>query len=229
MCGRYALTLPHTAMTQLFDAVAANDLPPDAPRYNVCPTQPVPVITSQAGVRHLVPMRWGFVPHWYASPTDGPLLINARAETIADKPAFRAACRDRRCLVPATGFFEWTKDADGTRLPWYFHDPGGAPLVFAGVWQRWERAGQSLVTCAIVSTAAGPGMAEIHHREPVTLAPQDWALWLGEDGKGAARLMQAAPEGRLVRHRVSRRVNSNRAQGPDLIEPLDDPDLDGAD
>jgi putative SOS response-associated peptidase YedK len=165
-------------------------------------------------------MRWGFLPHWYKTPTDGPLLINARAETIAEKPAFRAACRERRCLIPATGFYEWTKDAEGTRWPWYFHDPSGAPLVFAGVWQDWERDGQRLTTCAIVSTAAGPAMSEIHHREPVTLAPDDWALWLGEDGKGAARLMTAAPTARIARHPVDRRVNSNRAEGPDLIAPV---------
>ena len=165
-------------------------------------------------------MRWGFVPQWYEVPTGGPLLINARAETIAQKPAFRDACRPRRCLIPATGFYEWTKTPDGTRLPWYFHDPSDAPLVFAGIWQNW--GAQAMSTCAIVSCAAGPTMAEIHHREPVTLAPQDWALWLGEEGKGAAPLMRAAPADRITRYRVSRAVNSNRAEGPELIEPLID-------
>ncbi len=219
MCGRFAITLPTDAMAQLFDAVPSNDLP-DPERYNVCPTTPIATVTSEGGTRRLRTMRWGFLPHWYQSPTDGPLLINARAETIAEKPAFRAACRERRCLIPATGFYEWTKDAEGTRWPWYFHDPSGAPLVFAGIWQDWERDGETLTTCAIVSTAAGPTMAEIHHREPVTLAPGDWALWLGEAGKGAARLMTAAPEGRIVRYRVDRAVNSNRASGPGLIEPV---------
>ena len=138
------------------------------------------------------------------------------------KPAFRAACRTRRCLIPATGFFEWTKTEDGTRLPWYFHDPSGAPLVFAGIWQFWGP--EAKPTCAIVSCAAGPVMAQVHHREPVTLAPDDWALWLGEAGPGAAPLMRLAPDGRMNRHRVSRAVNSNRAEGEALIDPLIDAD-----
>lgn len=221
MCGRYALTLPQDAMVQLFGAVPSNDLP-QGPRWNVCPTTQIPVVTSDVGGRRLVAMRWGFVPQWYDTPTDGPLLINARAETVAEKPAFRAACRERRCLIPATGFYEWTKADDGTRLPWYFHAPGDVPLVFAGIWQTWGTEAQP--TCAIVSCAAGPTMAEVHHREPVTLAPEDWPLWLGEAGKGAARLMRAAPEGRITRHRVARAVNSNRAEGPELIDPLIDED-----
>lgn len=219
MCGRFAITLPTEAMAQLFEATPSNDLP-EVERFNVCPTTQIAVVTSEGRARRLRPMRWGFVPHWYTSPTDGPLLINARAESIAEKPAFRAACRARRCLIPATGFYEWTKDAEGNRLPWYFYDPSGAPLVFAGIWQDWEQDGQALTSCAIVSTAAGPTMAEVHHREPVTLAPQDWPLWLGEAGKGAAVLMTAAPEARIARHRVDMAVNSNRASGPALIEEI---------
>ena len=223
MCGRYALTLPHDAMVQLFGAVPSNDLP-EGPRWNVCPTMQVPVVTAGGGVRRLVSMRWGFLPRWYATPTGGPLIINARAETVAEKPAFRAAVRERRCLIPATGFYEWTEAADGSRLPWYFHPVDEAALAFAGLWQDWGP--DALATCAIVSCAAGPTMAEIHHREPVTLAEADWPLWLGEaDGK-AAPLMRAAPAGRIARHRVGRQVNSNRAEGPELTDPLieeDDP------
>ena len=220
MCGRYALTLPHEAMVQLFAAAPSNDLP-EGPRFNVCPTTQVPVVTAAEGERRLRPMRWGFLPHWYKSPTDGPLLINARAETVAEKPAFRTAIRERRCLIPATGFYEWTK-ADGKRLPWYFHPREGEALAFAGLWQDWGP--EDLPTCAIITCAAGPTMAEIHHREPVTLDPADWALWLGEAGHGAATRMRAAPEGRLTRHRVSTKVNPNRVEGPDLIEPLIDED-----
>ncbi|MFO6463136.1 SOS response-associated peptidase [Jannaschia sp. KMU-145] len=214
MCGRYALTLPHDAMAQAFAAKPANDLP-DIPNYNVCPTVQVPVVVAG---RRLVSMRWGFLPHWYDTPTDGPLIINARAETIAEKPAFRAAVRERRCLVPATGFYEWTKGSDGARLPWYFHPVEVEMLVFAGIWQDW--GADRVPTCAIVSCAAGPTMAEIHHREPVTLDPADWGLWLGEEGTGAAPLMRAAPEGRIARYRVAPTVNSNRATGPELIDPL---------
>jgi putative SOS response-associated peptidase YedK len=213
------MTHPSDAMARLFDAAPSNDLP-EVPRYNICPTQAVAVVTADGGSRRLRPMRWGFLPHWYKTPTDGPLLINARAETIAEKPAFRAACRERRCLVPVTGFYEWTKGEDGARLPWYFTPADGSPLVLAGVWQDWSRGEDAFTTLAIVTTAASPWMGETHHREPVSLAPEDWAKWLGEEGHGAATLMQAAPEGRYARWRVDPRVNSNRAQGPELIEPI---------
>lgn len=218
MCGRYALTLPHEAMVQLFAATISNDLPP-VPRWNVCPTTQVPVVAAEGGGRRLRAMRWGFLPRWYKSPTDGPLLINARAETIAEKPAFRTACRERRCLIPATGFYEWTKDASGNRLPWHIRRPDGGPFAFAGIWQAWGP--DDAPSCAIVTCAAGPAMARIHHREPVTVAPEDWPLWLGEAGAGAAPLMRAAPDERFVRYRVDLAVNSNRAEGPELIEPLD--------
>lgn len=205
-------------MVQLFDAVPANDLP-EGPNYNVCPTNVIATVTG-GETRRLQPMRWGFIPHWYKTPSDGPLLINARAETVAEKPAFRNACRERRCLVPASGFYEWTKDAEGRRLPWYITRADGEAMVFAGIWQDWEREGESLRTCAIVTCAANDAMAQIHTRMPVVLAPEDWALWLGEEGKGAATLMRAAPEDALVWHRVDSAVNSNRASGPELIEPV---------
>ena len=131
MCGRFAITLPNDAMARLFAAQPANDLPP-VPNFNVCPTNPVHVVRAGAGGRRLVPMRWGFLPHWYKSASDGPLLINARAETLADKPAFRAASRARRCIVVASGFYEWTKTDAGQRLPWYIHRRDGAPLAFGG-------------------------------------------------------------------------------------------------
>jgi putative SOS response-associated peptidase YedK len=213
------MTHPTDAMARLFDAAPANDLP-DGPRYNICPTQPVGVVTSDAGRRRYRPMRWGFLPHWYKTPTGGPLLINARSETIAEKPAFRAACRERRCLIPATGFYEWTRDGDGNRLPWYIRPADGALLVLAGIWQEWARDDARHDTVAIVTCAAGRGLSHIHHREPVSLAPADWARWLGEDGKGAALLMTAAPADRYEAFRVDRAVNSNRAEGAALTLPL---------
>jgi len=165
-------------------------------------------------------MRWGFLPHWYKTPNGGPLLINARSETIATKPAFRAACRERRCLLPADGFYEWTKGADGARLPWYISRADGDPMVFAAVWQAWERDGLALSTCAIVTTEAAPDMATLHHRQPVVLEPESFPLWLGEAGHGAASLMRAAQDGTLRWHRVDVAVNSNRAQGPELVAAL---------
>ena len=222
MCGRFAITLPDDAMAQLFDAVPANDLP-QIPNYNVCPTNTVHTVTSDDGHRRLRPMRWGFLPHWYKTTSDGPLLINARAETIAEKPAFRAACRERRCLIPASGFYEWTKDEAGNRLPWFIHPVDDDIIAFAGVWQDWERGDEAYTTCAIVTTEANAPMSRIHHRMPVVLARDDWAKWLGEDGKGAATLMIPAPDDALAFHRVDPRVNSNRASGSDLVEPLKEP------
>ncbi len=215
------MTAPHSDMAQIFQAEPANDLP-NRPDYNICPTQSVGVVTPGIGgqARRYRPMRWGFVPSWYKTPTDGPLLINARSETIAQKPAFRQACRQRRCLIAASGFYEWTKSAEGQRLPWYFAACDGAPLVFAGIYQDWGQDHDHITTCAIVTCAASDWMSQTHHREPVVLAQGDWARWLGETSQKAAPLMRAAPDGFYTRWRVDPRVNSNRAQGADLIAPL---------
>ncbi|RMD49855.1 MAG: SOS response-associated peptidase [Alphaproteobacteria bacterium] len=222
MCGRFALTLPNEAMVRLFNARPANDLPP-VPRYNICPTTPIHTVRSAEDGRWLAPMRWGFIPHWYKSPDDGPLIINARAESLATRPAFREAARKRRCLIPASGFYEWEKAPDGKRLPWYIVPAEGEVMAFAGIWQDWTdpESGERLRTCAIVTTDAGPDIAHIHNRMPVIIAPDDWALWLGEAGKGAALLMRPAPAGSLRAWRVSRRVNARTAEGPELIEPLE--------
>lgn len=222
MCGRFAVTLPNDAMAQLFGAAPANDLP-QVPNFNVCPTAAIHVVYSDTDLRRLGAMRWGFLPHWYKAPNDGPLLINARAETIAEKPAFRAACRARRCLIPTAGFYEWNKDAEGNRLPWWITRRDGQPLVMAGVWQDWQGPdGDSLRCCAVVTTGASDDISAVHHRMPVILTEGQWGKWLGEEGHGAATLMQAAPDQTLQLHRVSRKVNSNRASGPELIEPFED-------
>ncbi|WP_339695250.1 SOS response-associated peptidase [Celeribacter baekdonensis] len=221
MCGRFANTLPSDAMAQLFDAAPANTLP-HVPNYNVCPTTDIHVIYRTDDHRRLVPMRWGFVPKWYKAPNDGPLLINARAETLADKPAFREACRVRRCLIPADGFYEWHRPEAGDKQPWFIQPAGEGPMVFAGIWQDWQQDGQRLSTCAMVTTEAQGRMVEIHHRIPVMVRPEHWAKWLGEEGHGAATLMCAAPDEALRFHRVSRAINSNRAVGPELIEELDE-------
>ncbi|MEW9920836.1 SOS response-associated peptidase [Marimonas sp. MJW-29] len=221
MCGRMAVTLPPDAMAQLFAAAPANDLPA-VPNYNVCPTNKVHIVTSdpERG-RQLGAMRWGFIPRWYKKPSDGPLLINARAETIAEKPAFRDAARQRRGLIVASGFYEWTKDAEGGRDPWYIFRRDDAPLAFAAVWQDWKTPeGEMMSTCAVVTTGANDKMQAIHHRMPVVLEQNDWPLWLGEAGKGAATLMRPAADDVLGWYRVDRAVNSNRASGAHLIRPL---------
>ncbi len=214
MCGRFTITHPNEALARLFDAGMGNDLPP-VPRFNVCPTTPVAVVTSAGGQRRLRAMRWGFIPSWYKTPSDGPLIINARADTVAVKPAFREAVRARRCIVPASGFYEWQTEGKA-KLPWYFTRTDGAPMAFAGLWQRWGE----IDTVAIVSTDAGPGMQGLHHREAVVLERGDWPLWLGEAGHGAAVLMKASAGGVLRCHRVDAAVNSNRAEGAQLIAPI---------
>ena len=217
MCGRFTITHPNEALAALFDATLGNDLPA-VPNYNVCPTNTVAVVTSDRGVRRLRAMRWGFLPYWYKAPNDGPLIINARSDTVATKPAFREAIRSRRCIVPASGFYEWNEGEKGARLPWYFTRLDGEPIALAGVWQHWGE----MDTVAIVSTEAGPGMGEIHHREPVVLEKSDWPLWLGEGGHGAAVLMKASEAGVMSRpFRVGVAVNSNKASGPELIAPAE--------
>lgn len=218
MCGRFTITDPNEALARLFDAVPGNDLPA-SPRFNICPTQSVAVVTADAG-RRLRSMRWGFLPKWYKSPSDGPLLINARADTIATKPAFRDAVRARRCLIPASGFYEWSAGEGGARLPWYICRVDGVPMAFAAIWQTWERDGQTMDTCAMVTTDAGQNLSAIHHREPVVLEAENWPLWLGEAGHGAAPLMRASAPGLLTAYRVDPKVNSNRAEGSDLIAPI---------
>lgn len=213
MCGRFTITHPNTALAALFDASLGNDLP-ESPRYNICPTNPVAVVTAEGG-RRLRFMRWGFIPAWYKTPGDGPLIINARSDTVATKPAFREAIRQRRCILPASGFYEWSPGPNTTRLPWYITRRDGAPLAFAAIWQRWGE----IDTVAMLTTEAGADMAGIHDREPVILEAPDWPLWLGEAGRGAALLMKPST-GVLQAHRVDPAVNSNRAQGPHLIEAI---------
>ena len=194
---------------------------PEMPRYNICPTQDVVAVVSHESQRTLVAMRWGFLPHWYKRTNDGPPHFNARSETIAEKPAFRRACRERRCLIPATGFYEWTRASERKRIPWYIYPRSGSVFAFAGIWQTWEGEGMRIATCAIVTTAANQKMSNLHHRMPVAIQPEHHGLWLGEAGKGAAVLMKAAQEDYFDHHRVGMEVNSNRAEGPKLIEPLE--------
>jgi putative SOS response-associated peptidase YedK len=211
MCGRYMITSPFQAMIDLFEAEPGEGLGPEVPRLNVSPTQTAPVVASDGEGRTLVPMRWGFLPHWYKAPSDGPLLINARAETIADKPAFRAAVRESRCLVPADGFYEW-KGEPGRKRPYVIRARGGGPIAFAGLWRRWGPEG--VATFAIVTCPANARLAEVHHRMPVVLAREDWPLWLGEAGKGAAALMRPAPDESLSLEEADEAIRAILARRP---------------
>ena len=164
MCGRFALTLPTDAVAGWFDAVHVKAVW-DQPKYNICPTQDIPVAVTYEGERHLVPMRWGFIPRWYTSPNDGPMLINARAETVAQKPAFREAVRTRRCLIPADGFYEWHREKGKGKEPWYIYPTEGELMAFAGIWQVWNGPdGARSVTCAMITTAANADLAQVQFR-----------------------------------------------------------------
>ena len=196
MCGRYMITSTFEAMGRLFEADLA-ELGPDLPRLNVSPTEPVPVVVSHDGDRTIVPMRWGLLPPFYRTANGGPLLINARAEGIAAKPAFREAIRERRCLVPADGFYEWQGEK-GARTPFVIRPRAGGLMAFAGLWQDWRGPEGWISTCAIVTCPANAVLAPIHERMPVVVAREDFALWLGEAGHGAARLMAPAPDDALL-------------------------------
>lgn len=195
MCGRYMITSSFEAMARLFEAELdlGGNVIGDAARANVAPTEAIPVVVAAGGGRKLVAMRWGLVPPWYRTANGGPLLINARAESVATKPAFAKAVRERRCLIPADGFYEWQGEK-GAKTPFVIRRPDGEPFAFAGLWESWR--GQA--TAAIVTCAANATLAPIHDRMPVVLDPGDWPLWLGEAGHGAARLMVPAPADALV-------------------------------
>ena len=219
MCGRFAITIPSDAMSQLFDAQPVNNLP-DVPNFNVCPTNFIHVVTYNGLGRKLESLRWGFIPNWYRKVNAGPLLINARSETVAHKPAFAKASRERRCLIPCSGFYEWSKDLEGNKTPWFIKRNDGAPLVFGGVWQEWGYESETIKTCAIVTTASNSKLSKIHHRLPLVLERSNWGFWLGEEGYGASALMRPTADETLKAYRVSKNINSNRASGPDLMAPL---------
>jgi putative SOS response-associated peptidase YedK len=222
MCGRFALTLPHESVAEMFDVAPLPALSNRGPRYNICPTQEVEAIRLGEDGREMSRLRWGFIPHWYETPSSGPLLINARAETVAEKRAFAKSIRERRCLIPASGFYEWRQSAGKGKEPYYVYAADGAPLIaWAGLWRDWEGTdGQRLATCAIVTVAANAELAPIHHRAPLVIEPESWALWLGEAGRGAARLMHPAPDGFFALHQVDRAINRAKSDDPSLIAPL---------
>lgn len=190
------ITSSFEAMAHLFEADLALGLP-DEPRLNVSPTETVPVVVSHDRDRTLVAMRWGLVPPFYRTANGGPLLINARAEGIATKPAYREAVVKRRCLIPADGFYEW-QGLQGARVPWTIRPSVGGMLAFAGLWQDWKGPDGWISTCAIVTCDANATLAPIHDRMPVVISPADFPLWLGDSGPGASRLLHPAPEDALA-------------------------------
>jgi putative SOS response-associated peptidase YedK len=221
MCGRYAIISAPEAIRALF---AYEDQPNFPSRYNVAPTQPVPIVRLMEGKRRFALMRWGFLPAWVKDPRTFSLLINARGESINDKPAFRLAMRRRRCLVPADGFYEWRQEGRHRR-PFFVRARSGGPLAFAGLWETWTGPnGEELDTAAIVTTRANRTLATIHERMPVVVAPEAFDFWLDchkVDAETAAALIAPPPEEALEAYEISPAVNHVANDSPELIAPVE--------
>src|SRR5271165_2484650 len=234
MCGRYAITLPPEAVRAYFGYRETPNFPP---RYNIAPTQPIPVVAAEprsaGAVRHFTLMRWGFLPGFVKDPKTFPLIVNARAEAIALKPSYRPALMRRRCLVIADGFYEWRKDGlkagrGAARRPYLVRRAGGEPMGFAGLYETWsDPTGGEIDTACIVTTAANRLVGRLHDRMPAILEPSDFSAWLdvdGVDGARARELLKPAPEPQLelveIGPAVNRVANDDaRVQAP-VAEPI---------
>jgi putative SOS response-associated peptidase YedK len=207
MCGRYAITSAPEAIRALFGYGEQPNFPP---RYNVAPAQPIAIVRLAEGKRQFALVRWGLLPSWVKDSKAFSLVINARGESVIDKPAFRAAMKRRRCLIPADGFYEW-KATGGRKQPYFVRLKSGAPMAFAGLWECWTGPnGEELETAAIVTTNANRTLAAIHERMPVIVPPEAFDLWLNcaeVDAETAAALIAPAPDDLLEAHPVSTDVN----------------------
>lgn len=233
MCGRYLLHADPELIQRAFGA-EFSELPRQlVPRWNIAPTQRVPIVRNrlgrelsivrkgQSGERELVAVRWGLIPGWAKEPSIGNRMINARAEGVANKPAFRSAFRTRRCIVPASGFYEWTKTARGAKQPYLIRRKNGQLLGLAGLWESWvDRAtGEVVETCTIITCPANSLMAELHDRMPVILDPAHYTRWLDPGVPEAEELLRPCPEDWLEAVPVSTRVNSPRNDDESIIQP----------
>lgn len=220
MCGRFTL---HKALDKAQIQYATTNRLTFDPRFNVSPGRDIPIIleSHQTGERRIGPARWGLIPAWAKDKKIGYKAINARAETIADKPMFRDAFRRRRCIIPADGFYEWHKP---TKQPFYFVpiEPDGF-FCFAGLWERWKHpAGETVVSCSIVTTAANAVVQPVHLRMPAALAADEAELWLScsEDTSLLQAVLHPYAEGRMTAWPVSKAVNSPQSNRPELLERL---------
>jgi len=216
VCGRFAFYSPTEATAALFGVRTSAGM---SPRYNISPSQQVVAIRqSTAGELELASFRWGLVPFWAKDASIGNHMINARAETVAEKPSFRNAYRDRRCLILVDGFYEWQRNGE-VKTPWYISPLDQAPCAFAGIWEDWtdKETGESLQTAAIVTTAADAFMSRLHSRMPVILTPEPAQRWM--DGDPDLLNEAAAVYPKMQAWPVDRKVNNARNQGADLVEP----------
>jgi len=222
VCGRYNLITDAEALIDFFEIdqvlVEAKGL---RPRYNIAPGQSVPIIRNAGRGNELLLARWGLIPHWSREPGTKYSTINARAETVAEKPSYRDAFKRQRCLIPANGFYEWRRDGD-KKTPHHIHAPDNGLLAFAGVWDHWDKQGEGFDSCSIIVTTASRIMQPIHERMPVILNPAQYSTWLNPAHYNRAQL-----ESMLVPYaesleicRISRFVNSPANDGPECVEPV---------
>jgi putative SOS response-associated peptidase YedK len=220
VCGRYAFFSPAEAVKRTF---ALDLMPALSPRYNIAPTQSVPALrVAEEGSRALVMLHWGLVPRWASMRAIGNRMINARSETVAEKPAYRDAFRHRRCLVLADGWYEW-QVAPGGKQPWFVRLRDPRPIAFAGLWERWKdpAGGELLESCTIVTTDASESIRRIHDRMPVVLAEQSWDRWMDpaySDTDALSKTLGPYEAKELQAWQVSRLVNAPKNEGPKLIE-----------
>ncbi|MFN7961933.1 MAG: SOS response-associated peptidase [Thermoanaerobaculia bacterium] len=224
MCGRYTLSTPGDVLAERFETP---EIPGLRPRYNVAPTQEVAAVRRPKGAksgREMVLLRWGLVPRWAEDPSIGSRLINARAETAPEKPSFRSAFKRQRCLVLADGFYEWKKNPDGTKQPFYVRLKSGEPFAFAGLWEHWDKEGEPVESCTLLTTEPNPLMAGIHDRMPVILDPACYELWLDpgvSDKDRLETLLAPYPADAMEARPVSRFVNSPANDSPRCVEALE--------
>lgn len=224
MCGRFALLTPgHDLLTQFDVTETPVDVSMIGPRYNIAPTQPVVVVRQSSDQRELTFLQWGLIPSWAKDHKIGSRLINARSETVAEKPSFRAAFKRRRCLILADGFYEWQK-INGKKQPTFIHMADRNPFALAGLWETWQSPdGGILETCTILTTSPNELMEPIHNRMPVILEPEDYNTWLipGDQPNTALHLLRPFPSEKMATYPVSTWVNSPAHDDAQCIAPLE--------
>lgn len=227
MCGRFALMTSTEALAQQFEfALSAADLatmPPSVPRYNIAPTQPVAAVRlGEDGKRAFTFFHWGLIPSWAKDIKIGSRMINARSETVTEKPSFRTAFKRRRCLIPADGFYEWQKQGNG-KQPMFIRSTEERPFALAGLWEVWrDPDGSALQSCTILTTAPNELMASIHNRMPVIVEPEDYDLWLNPEPhpEQGLHLLRPYPAAKMTAYPVSTVVNNPRNDTPECIQPI---------
>lgn len=222
MCGRYKLVTDAHVLIECFAVESMRfDISKLKPHYNIAPSQDVPIIRETGAGRELVLARWGLVPSWSKEPRTKYSTINARLETVADKPTYRNAFRRRRCLVPADGFYEWRQSE--TKMPFHIRMPDAGVFAFAGLWERWEQGEIGFDSCTVIVTKANELMRPIHHRMPIIVDPKDYDRWLDPRVRDDTQLMEclkSAPSERLTAFPISNYVNSPRHDDARCIEAV---------